>query len=382
MSNVRIPRVLFLDDKEDVVRDAVRVAFSDQKVETRLLHPESVEQGDLDWADLVISDYFLEVWTERDEQISVSRKPVDGLAVIASLRSNRLPTFDQRRSGALPERPLAFALWSAHLPQVAFDLPDFVLPHVFSRENNLEWAFKRNDLLAVRGLAQVCSLAGAVVELASMTPVAGREVEDLMQMLALQSGAVWSDQARESVLSCRPPIHELGPRTRGLSIVRWLMHRILPYPCFLMNETELRARLRVDELGSEASELAIELAEFRYTGLLADFSEPLWWRVAVESWLWDLGGTSQTSASGIAAVSVAKGAQRKNEWINPVPVINASLERTSFLCEIGDVVRVRPDDWPVFAEDAYAALEDVKADPALQSIVHPGDRGRLDSRLS
>jgi hypothetical protein len=374
----RLPHVLFIDDLEGVVRNAVNVAFAGKPIDFKLLHPETVESADLAWADLVIVDYFLDDWQERDVVESRARHPVDGLAVVAALRSGLLPGIAERRSGMLPEKPVAFALWSANLPQAAFDLPAFVLPHVFSRENNLEWAFKRNDLLADDGVEKVVALAAGVLQLSEFDWQGMTPSRTLSLLLDVADHVPWADRALESALECRPPIHELASRTKGMSVARWLLHRIFPYPAFLIGEDDLRARLKVDELAPNGqSELLEELTSCRYTGILSGFSGRLWWRVGVEAWIWESSGGSSSSSSVVAELALSKGANRSNRWVTPVTVIDSELARSSELHEIEGVVRVRPDDWPIYADDAYATFQSVGNSQSLLSIVDPDDFHRL-----
>ena len=58
--------------------------------------------------------------------------------------------------------------------------------------------------------------------------------------------------------------------------------------------------------------------------------------------------------------------------------IGGDLARSEDLAEVEDTVRVRPDDWPVFADTAYARRSDVQDDPDLLALVDPVDRLTLD----
>ena len=131
------------------------------------------------------STTFLTHWPERDVD-SVARSPQNGLAAIASMRSTLLPPLAERGEGAAPPPAVAFALWSGNLQEASFNLPSEVLPHVFSRENNLEWAFRRDQLLDGTAGEQVALLAHAVRQLPSRWPAeqAGAETQ-LFAMLGL-----------------------------------------------------------------------------------------------------------------------------------------------------------------------------------------------------
>jgi hypothetical protein len=45
--------------------------------------------------------------------------------------------------------------------------------------------------------------------------------------------------------------------------------------------------------------------------------------------------------------------------------------------DVADAVRVQPDDWPVYAEQAWAATEDARDEPRLAAAVIATDRHRL-----
>lgn len=379
-----LPRVVFVDDNELAGRSITSESLGVEDLDVVVRHPESVEPEDLSGADLVVVDYFLQHWPERDQVDSASRSPMNGLAVAVTLRSGLLPSHDERRTlNDLPERPVAFALVSGNLSEASFGLPDEVLPHVFARENNLEWAFRRQDL-AREGGQQIASLAAAVAELPGQWSATDAESQ-LWRLLDLgPSTGGWASEAKVDVLNCRPPIHELSERSHGLVLLRWLLHRILPYPCFLLDERQLCARLRVDSLGSHspaADSLPSALATYEYSGVLQGFLGRRWWRAGVEDWIFRSTDGQAGDSSAVAALSQSKGATVETPWLSPVLAIKGDLSRYREFNEIEATVRVRPDDWPPFADDAYALLSDVDLDSRLRALVDPADRHRLrDSR--
>lgn len=383
------PRVLFVDDDNRTSPRQVAEALAPFQVDTRLRTPEQAFATDLAWADLVIVDYFLTDWPERNDTLSVARSPRDGLAAAASMRSTLLPPLSGRGPGNPSPRSVAFALWSSNLREAAFDLPDVVLPHVFSRDNNLEWAFRREDLLLGPGAEQVAVLARAVTALPEIWPLDQTQAEgQMLDMLGLPSDSKdflpWQSDAQRDVLRCRPPLHELSARSHGLALVRWLLHRIFPYPCFLLDDLQLRARLRVEGLSGahgERSDLLDALQPYEYGGTLAGFKGRRWWRAGVEDWLFV--ETSGQSGSGKQVRDLARrlGATSDRDWIRPVVVVNGDLARSQTFAEVEDTVRVRPDDWPVFADDAFALRTQASEDPVLRALVDPADRPFVDSQI-
>ena len=381
MKAAMTPNILFVDDNASTTPQLLRKTFEPHGLEVKLAHPENVVDLDLQWADVVVVDYFLTEWPERDASESAARAPADGLAVAATLRSRLLPSFNDRFPGALPGRPVAFALWSGHLSQATFELPDVVLPHVFSRENNLEWAFARTDLLTEKGGAKLAALAFTVKDLPEAWESAVSSAEDhLLSALRLDSGADWAASAREDVVNSKPPLHELASRTRGMAIVRWLLHRILPYPTFLIDERQLRARLRVEALsgqGEDSSPLLEALESVRYKGALASFAGPRWWRAGVEDWVFTQTAGQAGDPRAVASLATALGATTSREWLRPVIVLDAELRPRDEFVEVEDVVRVAPDDWPPYADDAFASRIEASQDPSLRRLVHSSDRALL-----
>ena len=391
-STPRVPHVLFVDDNEQVDPAELQAILGPLGLNVRVRHPEETVRLDLDWSDLVVVDYFLSDWRERDETESVARSPHNGLAAIATMRSVLLPALGGRGPGALPPRSVAFALWSSNLKEATFDLPEVVLPHVFSRENNLEWAFRRDDLLHEHGGRQIAILAHAVASLPERWPPRHSDAEhQLLSMLGLNVAGDngtepldWHGEASKDVLGCRPPMHELSERSHGLALLRWLLHRILPYPCFLLDERQVCARLRVDSLagGTRSDASLTELLEpYLYTGVLAEFDGPRWWRSGVEDWIFTVTNGQSGNPRAVAEVALSYGGTTSRQWLRPVIVINGAFQRSTEFAEVGTTVRVRPDDWPVFADDAFALLNDAAEDPRLRALVEPADRSLLQPAI-
>lgn len=389
MAADRVPHVLFIDDSELTSQLELERNLGQHDVNVRLRPPEEAIESDLRWADVVVVDYFLTNWPERDDTASVARAPRDGLAAAASIRSALLPPLTERGPGSPAPRAVAFALWSGNLKEASFDLPEVVLPHVFSRENNIEWAFRREELLADEGARQVALLAYAVQALPERWPrEAPLAEEQMFAMLDLGTGEetsgekFWIADARRQALDCRPPLHELSERSHGLVLLRWLLHRIFPYPCFLFDELQLCARLRVDALEgghTDVDSLYRTLAPYEYTGMLAGFRGRRWWRAGVEDWLFTATEGQSGSPGEVASIAKCHGALVTKTWVRPVVVIGGDLARSSTFAEVEQTVRVRPDDWPPFADDAFALRDEARVDPGLRDLVDPADRPLLES---
>ena len=107
------PRILIIDDHLDEQR-ALAVLLRRQAV-ARVVHPQRVALSDLTTADLVLIDYRLENWAERDACPALSLQPINGIALAAVLRAHC----------ERPDRPpTGFAIHSGHLPELTGPLTE------------------------------------------------------------------------------------------------------------------------------------------------------------------------------------------------------------------------------------------------------------------
>ena len=87
----------------------------------------------------------------------------------------------------------------------------------------------------------------------------------------------WRGVALDHILQARPPIHSVGSQTAGASVLRWFLHRVLPYPAFLTDIHWTATRLGVtaawlkEELQTD-SEMSRRLFGCRYSGAFEDFT--------------------------------------------------------------------------------------------------------------
>jgi hypothetical protein len=127
---------------DDTIGDAQRLANDLQAgVVGYPVTPGEVNADRLAAADLVLVDYELRDWDERDNTRELALKPLNGLALASVLREHL---------DLYVDRPRAIALYTAHLSEISQALPDEVRQHVVSRLNNLEWVFDKADENAPR----------------------------------------------------------------------------------------------------------------------------------------------------------------------------------------------------------------------------------------
>lgn len=367
-------RILIVDDEPDQQEGFV----SSLKGPALVMHPEDVDEQSVKEADLVVVDHFLDHWHPEG---NVAQRPQNGRALAAVLRS--LVEDEAER-----DHPVAFAIWSGRIEDIAGQLPPDVREHALARIHDLEWVFSKEDRFRHAPLSQqLTSLTEAVCQLPYTWNLNTEEQAraQVYQLLSIPDEQDWSGRAFPDVLECRAPLYELSTASHGLAFLRWLLHRILPYPCFLLDHRYLANMLRVSvialrkELASRDSPLGAVLAPARYGGILHDFLGPRWWKAGVESLLWDStnGTPHDTGALEKFLGEATEGRIHQVEGRDPVVCVTPAYEISDEIVEVDDAVRVTPDDWPAFADSAWAKLEDVQEDPGLAARVVPLDRSQL-----
>ena len=365
------PGILVVDDEADDLRHTLELGLG-SAANVRVRHPSQVEREDLKYAHLVLMDYRLDYWPEREAQ----RAALDvqtGLALAAVLRE----VADRQT----PDRLTAVALHTAHLSEVGRTIRPPHSGHVVARLNNLEWVFEKNEASLYRRVAQ---LAQAAQRLQGDWPAGSLASEaHARELLDLDYEAEWSDRAWREVRECQPPLYDLGGGSHGVLFLRWLLHQILPYPCFLWDIDWVAARLRISEealrrLMTTDCDLARDLRRLKYTGILAGFLGDRWWRTAIEDYVWELAGGSSGEAAEFQRELGARAGQPLEMVLPHDPVV--CLDSDFEVEGVGSpeiAVRVRPDHWPPFADPAWMDVDTVRDDPELSAMVEPVDQYRL-----
>jgi hypothetical protein len=369
MSTISAATVLVIDDEPS--DSSFEVGLRSIGVDARVLGPDDVMRNDVEWADLVLVDFQLDKWqTMKSAQFSL--QPPDGLALAALLRRQ---VHDARQSS-----PTAFAVRTMHLDKLASPLPSEARLHVLARMNNLEWVFDKRAPFDEVG-TQIKALAESVRLLPENWPVdnATEAVTTACELLHLDTEIEpdsWSE-----VAACLPPLHSMSRWSHGLAFIRWFLHRILPYPCFLLCTNYLAARLRITRPA------VIELmkapknpfSSCGYTGILSAFIGPRWWRSRVERVIWQ--GTKGDTLSA----DVIRGWLKESTGLSlepsatddyPVVCLDENERQIQNVLPMDKCVRIRPDDWPAFAEPAWTSIELAKSHAALASLVLADDEIR------
>ena len=354
------PNVLLVDDHIPPPAVVERLGAS---VELNVQLPQFVREEDLEKANLVLVDWRLDDWLERDALPTPSLRPRDGLALSSTLKSHL---------SSVTTAPVAFALWSAHLADLVVELPP--VPHNIARQRGVEWAFSKTQD-ADEQANQVTSLALAVMALPRRWGVGAEFISLATSRLLGISTESWADRARIGVAGAFPPVHQSAIDTRGIAFLRWLLHRVLPYPGFLWSAPRIAVRLgvRLDSFTAAvqpARALGKEFQPYRYNGLLSSFLGPRWWRAGIEQHLWDATNGNSFDADMTAAWVRRKtrGQISQIEEMDPVLWVDDRLEFQDAPVSRLTAVRVQPDDWPSYAEPAWARQEDVERDAMLRAL--------------
>jgi hypothetical protein len=351
------PYVLLVDDKPDDEARGIAQQLQIMGVDAESVHPADLMDDHLMKADLLLVDYELDQSNWDQSDLPLANQCENGWALSSTLRW-KISKHDHRPT------PATIALLTNQIGD-ALDPFSTVDSHsVVASLNGIEWVFDKREA----DLAPIKILSEASLHLRS-----GLERAQLEAAIAMPSGtAHWAD-----LLSSGIPVSELLRWHDGVAVIRWLLQRVFPYPCFLIDEHFVAARLgiavrNVEALLARGGELGRAIDAAMYRGVLAGFSGRRWWSRSIEDALWGLTEGRSTSLL-IVRELVAKElelsiAEITEGGLSPVVTLDESLAAQSILSDAADCMRVRPNYWPSYAADAWARVEDVKTSDQLQRI--------------
>lgn len=362
------PIILHVDDKPNDLAAWKELVEGEGAVSIRLMHPQEITDESLEGVDLVLVDYVLDDWPEREELPGLSLKPANGLALLTILQE-----YNHELNS---ERPCAFALYTGEIEKAARGLAP--AEHLVARAHNLEWVFQKKN--AKTNPKRVAELAHAVRALPPDWPAddAAEAERALWDWLTLPTEQSWAEHAIRAVRQCFPPAHEFAKHTHGIAVLRWLLHRILPYPCFLLDEKHLAARLRVSPESlnmalAEGGELTKYLSCAKYRGQLATFLGNHWWRAGVEAAIFHMIPSDPGNVGLLGAkLRGMSNALDSYEAFTVVPVLGKTYAFDDDLISIDEAVELQPDDWPPYADQAWTTRE-LAAESVLQAVVKHND---------
>jgi hypothetical protein len=364
------PQLLVIDDEPDAQRDTLDLELA-ERLEITVLAPGEVDASHLERPSLVLVDFDLGLWPRR-AAVPFSLTPPNGVALASALREY---------ANQIADGPVAFAIYSAHLPDLSKPLPPERREHLIARSHNLEWAFPKAQHSSQESsiYKQIYTLARAVAALPNPWPDDAESARRaLAKYLGLSEKAVWFNDALRSVDSCQPPIHELSTWSQGVAVTRWLLQRILPHPCFLLD-----AHYLARELGTTYASLvsALEsglrpiLRPYEYRGELADFLGVRWWRAGIEAFRGEIDDGQNSIPEIISATRQIP--LVKTPYYESVVCFDEDYQILDELQDLEDAVRLQIDDWPSYAKRPHALITTAREHPSVRNLVDRLDLGKL-----
>lgn len=360
-----LPVILLIDDHPSELRPLIReLAGHAEAIPTE---PEEVEEDDLNRADLVLVDQTLEDWEERRSR-PLSARPQNGLAVVEVLRSS-----------LGKDRVVPFALYSNQLESLPGGWPSEQRVHVLARLSNLEWVFEKPHPERLSQTArQTVELARAAKGLGDFDPNDPHASAE--RLLGLGRDRPWYEPAWKSVRECYPPLNEVTTQRDSIVVLRWLLHRGLPYPTFLIDDIDLAAYLHIDPEHLIRQEIPEWLGRFNdglYTGACANFLGRRWWRAAIQWNLWEATKGDLFDREALRALIP----EEFRHWslpehvVAPVRTVDARLAPERGLTDISATVRLQPDDWPAYTALPRCRIELLQSQDgdSLRNLVVPED---------
>jgi hypothetical protein len=368
--------VLVVDDDAEAFERRVRVLPKAIREGVVVRHPEEVTLEDVERASLVLVDYRLEKWMVNSDERVLSRRIPNGISLLAILQQHSMKC----------TRPTAFAIHSEHLDELTTPFKPEPRVHMLARAFNIDWAFVKSARLSpVQTLARAQILARAVAALPPSwpeeDPVKARQIA--WRLLAIPDVQDWTSQAWRDVENAHPPLDEMTLRVHGLLFYRWLLTRVLYYPCFLINRFWLAARLGATPRSVDSA-LSGELGELlkpaSYGGMLEGFAGRRWWRSGVESILWDLGGGAYVDSVDLQSrlTTERRIVLKATAHRDPVVCLDGDYKPLPDLFDPRQTVRLRLDDWPAHADEPRTSIALAAKDQRLAGLVIASDRNLLE----
>ena len=112
----------------------------------------------------------------------------------------------------------------------------------------------------------------------------GRKIRDstemVQQLLDMDEDDESFERCWHDVKDCRVPVEELSEGGHSILFIRWLLHQVLPYPCFLWAEHWVAARLGISiEALREVLEGDSDLAKDLRVHALFRNSRRIFWEI-------------------------------------------------------------------------------------------------------
>jgi CheY-like chemotaxis protein len=378
MSDVQ-PRILVVDDEENVTAlvPELAVTLTAPADET---FAEVLKNAD-DY-DLILIDQQLNLSPD------LTLSAIDGSSLVRHFRS-----WARQKSTALPPVVLITSnveAFSGELPAVG---PQIRLEgsfegreHRFAPTLDVEWMLaKTDDMFQVKVLDLAQSGKRAKdLRLGEATALVGLRAFLGMQVPEAHASVLppWADQIDEALRKSRAPIVPVPRIASPLqfghgsdTVLRWLLHRCLPFPGLFFSDRYVAWDLRItperfSELADSESDRQMPLlTRCRYEGACATLLPRRWWGSGIDRAAWVLHERASLSGSLQSALDeLFKDAHLTALGLkSPVVAFNADLQENS-LIEAESAVILSPPGWPVEALEPWASREEALKDPVLASM--------------
>jgi hypothetical protein len=131
------------------------------------------------------------------------------------------------------------------------------------------------------------------------------------------------------------------------------------------------------ELSNPDSAINITLEPARYCGILSSFLGLRWWRAGVDSILWEQTKGRSFDPTAIKDLLDSSGRLESLEIADPVTVLDEDLSPVRIPIDVRDAVRIQPDDWPDYADQAWVSVELAQDSDKVAGLVVSADKDRI-----
>ncbi len=313
---------LFIDDDLAFAQGAA-VGLGASGFSATARHPSTVSPADVSGASLVVLDEYLEDWARPADPATTA--PADGLAVGSVLRSQK-PS-------------LCVAILTGALDRLADGVPTAFGEHHIAALRDVEWVFSKQDAQSTERIAMLADAIQGIP--ASLTP-------DVLTTWLRIPDQAWADDATEHLTRCRPPLAPRQNSSGTRPLLRWLLQRALPYPTFLLTDSRTAMVLNISpsSIDTLLDGDAPALAACRYEGPLATFLGRRWWRAGLDHLV-----------EQPATLPRLEALQERSDTMLVMPLGDNLDELVP--SPVDDCVRIYPDGWPAFADQAWALRTDI-----------------------
>ncbi len=328
--------------------------------------------------------------------------PQDGLALKEILASILTKRASQLESGVdastidVEPKTTAFVLYTGELDLLGDGAPARGREHVIAKKIRGEWAMSKNPQM--RPTSQVDlqilqELADGVDVVAQKPWGDALEREDILKVIAellhLDRATSWATTAERQIFENRPPLQSLAKQD-GVSLLRWMLHVILPYPSFLLDSVEVSLLCRLEPewgvkaLGNSSNAFSELFHDSLYRGLLSDFLGVRWWRAGVVAKLRQVtNGAPHNAASLKNYFDQMHGSKTPMiDVATPVRIVDEEFRLTNEIVDVEEAVRLEPEEWPLELAPPWISLSKVADSSRLRRYVLERDIDRVESFLA